>query len=69
MDGGIDFRNYTYAQFGRAVLQQLGQRAWQTFDAGGMIDHPPSLLREGRLFGRQASEQFLCRIQRNSPRF
>jgi hypothetical protein len=50
-------------------LQQLGQRAWQTFDAGGMIDHPPSLLREGRLFGRQASEQFLCRIQRNSPRF
>lgn len=33
VDEGIDFRNYTYAQFGRAVLQQPGQRAWQMFDA------------------------------------
>ncbi|MEM6306409.1 MAG: FAD-dependent tricarballylate dehydrogenase TcuA [Pseudomonadota bacterium] len=33
VDEGIDFRNYTYAQFGRAVLQQPGQRAWQFFDA------------------------------------
>ncbi len=33
VDEGYDFRNYTYAQFGRAVLQQPGQRAWQIFDA------------------------------------
>ena len=33
VDEGLDFRNYTYAQFGRAVLQQPGQRAWQIFDA------------------------------------
>ena len=33
VDEGIDFRNYTYAQFGRAVLQQPGQRAWQIFNA------------------------------------
>jgi len=33
VDEGIDFRNYTYAQFGRAVLQQPGQRAWQIFDS------------------------------------
>ena len=33
VDEGIDFRNYTYAQFGRAVLQQPGARAWQIFDA------------------------------------
>ncbi len=33
VDEGIDFRNYTYAQFGRAVLQQPGHRAWQIFDA------------------------------------
>lgn len=33
VDEGVDFRNYTYAQFGRAVLQQPGQRAWQIFDA------------------------------------
>ncbi|MGY8902413.1 MAG: FAD-dependent tricarballylate dehydrogenase TcuA [Flavobacteriales bacterium] len=33
VDEGIDFRNYTYAQFGRAVLQQPGQQAWQIFDS------------------------------------
>ncbi|OJI93735.1 tricarballylate dehydrogenase [Planktotalea frisia] len=33
VDEGIEFRNYTYAQFGRAVLQQPGQRAWQIYDA------------------------------------
>lgn len=33
VDEGKDFRNYTYAQFGRAVLDQPGHRAWQLFDA------------------------------------
>lgn len=33
VDEGRDFRNYTYAQFGRAVLDQPGQFAWQVFDA------------------------------------
>jgi len=33
VDEGIDFRNYTYAQFGKAVLQQPNHRAWQFFDA------------------------------------
>ena len=33
VDEGSDFRNYTYAQFGRAVLEQPGQFAWQLFDA------------------------------------
>ena len=32
VDEGINFRNYTYAQFGRAVLEQPGQFAWQIFD-------------------------------------
>jgi tricarballylate dehydrogenase len=32
VDEGRDFRNYTYAQFGGAVLQQPGQFAWQIFD-------------------------------------
>ena len=32
VDEGADFRNYTYAQFGRAVLEQPGGRAWQFFD-------------------------------------
>ncbi|MGI9598586.1 MAG: FAD-dependent tricarballylate dehydrogenase TcuA [Acidimicrobiales bacterium] len=33
VDEGRDFRNYTYAQFGGAVLRQPGQFAWQIFDA------------------------------------
>ncbi len=33
VDEGRDFRNYTYAQFGRAVLEQPGHVAWQLFDA------------------------------------
>lgn len=33
VDEGINFRNYTYAQFGRAVLEQPNHFAWQVFDA------------------------------------
>ena len=33
VDEGADFRNYTYARYGRAVLEQPGQAAWQIFDA------------------------------------
>jgi tricarballylate dehydrogenase len=32
IDEGADFRNYTYAKYGRAVLEQPGQVAWQVFD-------------------------------------
>lgn len=37
VDEGRDFRNYTYAQFGRAVLEQPKHLAWQIFDA--KVDH------------------------------
>jgi tricarballylate dehydrogenase len=33
VDEGADFRNYTYARYGRAILEQPGQFAWQVFDA------------------------------------
>ena len=33
VDEGQNFRNYTYAQFGRSILEQPGQFAWQIFDA------------------------------------
>lgn len=33
VDEGADFRNYTYAKYGRAILEQPGQFAWQIFDA------------------------------------
>lgn len=32
VDEGADFRNYTYAKYGRVVLEQPGQFAWQLFD-------------------------------------
>jgi tricarballylate dehydrogenase len=32
VDEGADFRNYTYAKYGRVILQQPGQFAWQVFD-------------------------------------
>ncbi len=33
VDEGENFRNYTYAQFGRAILDQPGHFAWQIFDS------------------------------------
>ena len=33
VDEGENFRNYTYAQFGRRVLEQPDQKAWQIFDS------------------------------------
>lgn len=33
LDEGADFRNYTYAKYGREILAQPGQFAWQVFDS------------------------------------
>ena len=33
LDEGADFRNYTYAKYGRVILSQPRQFAWQVFDA------------------------------------
>ncbi|MGH6662568.1 MAG: FAD-dependent tricarballylate dehydrogenase TcuA [Rhodospirillales bacterium] len=33
VDEGADFRNYTYAKYGRVILDQPGQFAWQVFDS------------------------------------
>ena len=33
LDEGADFRNYTYAKYGRVILGQTKQFAWQIFDA------------------------------------
>lgn len=33
IDEGADFRNYTYAKYGRVILNQPDQFAWQVFDA------------------------------------
>jgi tricarballylate dehydrogenase len=33
VDEGADFRNYTYAKYGKVILEQPGQFAWKIFDA------------------------------------
>ena len=33
VDEGADFRNYTYAKYGRVILSQPRQFAWQVFDS------------------------------------
>jgi tricarballylate dehydrogenase len=33
LDEGADIRNYTYAKYGRIILDQPGQFAWQLFDS------------------------------------
>jgi tricarballylate dehydrogenase len=33
VDEGADLRSYTYAKYGREILRQPGQAAWQVFDA------------------------------------
>lgn len=33
VDEGADFRNYTYAKYGKVILEQPGQFAWQVFDS------------------------------------
>lgn len=33
LDEGADFRNYTYAKYGKEILRQPGSVAWQIFDA------------------------------------
>ena len=37
VDEGADFRNYTYAKYGREILNQPYMSAWQVFDAS--VDH------------------------------
>ncbi|NKC16116.1 MAG: FAD-dependent tricarballylate dehydrogenase TcuA [Gammaproteobacteria bacterium] len=32
VDEGADFRNYTYAKYGKVIMNQPGQFAWQVFD-------------------------------------
>ena len=33
VDEGADFRNFTYAKYGRRILEQPGNLAWQIFDS------------------------------------
>jgi len=52
VDEGADFHTYTYAKYGREVLNQPGQFAWQIFDSKVM-----HLLREDYRIKRMTHEQ------------
>ena len=79
-DEGADFRNYTYAKYGRLILEQPHQFAWQIFDqqtvhlAARRIPHPSGHQghrRHDRGFGRQngrirPGQQ--SAVSRNDPR-
>ena len=57
VDEGADFRNYTYAKYGRVVLEQPGNFAWQVFDekvvhaAARRVPHQAGDQGEGRYAG------------------
>jgi len=55
VDEGANFRNYTYAQYGRAILEQPGHFAWQIFDQRVM-----------ELLYEEYNVDFASRVQANS---
>ena len=68
VDEGADFRNYTYAKYGRAVLAQPGSYAWQVFDAQAL----PLLRDEYKLRGAtkvraDTLEELVSRMQDVNP--
>ena len=68
VDEGADFRSYTYAKYGRIVLQQPASYGWQVFDA----QVEPLLMDEYRLRGAtkvtaNTLEQLVDRMQDVHP--
>jgi tricarballylate dehydrogenase len=58
LDEGADFRNYTYARYGREILRQPGGRAFQLFDA-----QTRPMLRTEEYDSRPISEQVADTIE------
>ena len=65
VDEGADFRTYTYAKYGREILAQPGQAAWQIFDS--KVLH---LLRRDEYYNKRATrvradtlEELLARMK------
>ena len=68
LDEGADFRNYTYAKYGRTVLEQPGNFAWQVFDA--QTKHlllSPYKMREVTKVQADTIEQLADRMQDVNP--
>jgi len=69
VDEGADFRNYTYAQYGREVLKQPGAFAWQVFDrrAAGLLYEEYRMQGATRVEARTL-EQLVARLDGVDPR-
>ncbi len=63
VDEGADFRNYTYAKYGRVILEQPGQFAWQIFDA--KVSHllrPEYRIKEITKVGAETLEELCAKL-------
>ena len=69
VDEGADFRNYTYAKYGRAVLAQPGSYAWQVFDCAGAPSAARRIqdARRDQGAGRHARKSWSPRMQDVNP--
>ncbi|MEO0386744.1 MAG: FAD-dependent tricarballylate dehydrogenase TcuA [Pseudomonadota bacterium] len=64
VDEGANFRNYTYAQFGRAVLEQPGHVAWQIFDAKVFdLLYPEYRFHDAHFVEAESLDQLLAQIE------
>ncbi|HEX6003880.1 MAG TPA: FAD-dependent tricarballylate dehydrogenase TcuA [Burkholderiales bacterium] len=71
VDEGADFRNYTYAKYGRAVLEQPGSYAWHVFDAQvGPLLHEEYRSKGTTKVQAETLEELVARMEDvNAPRF
>ena len=67
LDEGADFRNYTYAKYGREILNQPDHSAWQLFDA--KVGNPQStklqllITKECQLFAMESCNSVTKKLQ------
>ena len=63
-DEGADIRSLTYAKFGRAILQQPGQIAWQIFDKRGIeLLHGEYRIRQSARYRAESLPELLAQIE------
>jgi tricarballylate dehydrogenase len=68
VDEGADFRNYTYAKYGRVVLAQPGSYAWQVFDAQSLhLLRDEYKMRGATKVRADSLEELVSRMQDVSP--
>lgn len=68
VDEGADFRNFTYAKYGRAILDQPSNFAWQVFDAD-VVDllRPEYRIREATRVRADSIDELATRLEGVDP--